>query len=82
MYQCDQCYDYSNGHICKHIHRVHSIRSHPLFTNSTEDVSHDCQGIPEAEFSSGSEESEIEPLEYAESIKKINRSVEYVISNH
>ena len=26
MYSCDhQCYDYSNGHICKHMHRDHSI---------------------------------------------------------
>ena len=26
MYSCDhQCYDYSNGHICKHILRAHSI---------------------------------------------------------
>jgi len=24
MYKCDeQCYDYGNGHICKHIHCVH-----------------------------------------------------------
>ena len=27
MYECDQlCYDYTNGHLCKHIHRVDSIR--------------------------------------------------------
>ena len=26
MYACDsKCYDYNNGHICKHIHRVHSL---------------------------------------------------------
>ena len=26
MYKCDtNCYDYNNGHICKHVHRVHSI---------------------------------------------------------
>ena len=25
MYACDKaCYDYHNGHVCKHIHRVHS----------------------------------------------------------
>ena len=29
MYACDQaCYDYHNGHICKHIHRVHSLIVH------------------------------------------------------
>ena len=27
MYECDQLYyDYTNGHLCKHIHRVDSIR--------------------------------------------------------
>ena len=27
MYKCSrQCYDFNNGHICKHIHRVHSLR--------------------------------------------------------
>ena len=26
MYKCDTtCYDFNNGHICKHIHRVHSL---------------------------------------------------------
>ena len=26
MYHCDPtCYDYSNGHICKHIHRIHTV---------------------------------------------------------
>ena len=26
MYMCDsRCFDYTNGHICKHIHRVHSL---------------------------------------------------------
>ena len=26
MYSCDnKCYDYNNGHVCKHIHRVHSM---------------------------------------------------------
>ena len=26
MYKCDpKCYEYNNGHICKHIHRVHSL---------------------------------------------------------
>lgn len=26
MYTCDgNCYDYNNGYLCKHIHRVHSL---------------------------------------------------------
>ena len=29
MYTCDdRCYDYGNGHICKHIHCVHSLQYH------------------------------------------------------
>ncbi len=29
MYTCDKCcYDYNNGHICRHIHRVHSLHRH------------------------------------------------------
>ena len=27
MYACDdRCYDYGNGHICKHVHCVHSLQ--------------------------------------------------------
>lgn len=30
MYECDStCYEYNNGHICKHIHRVHSMVNNP-----------------------------------------------------
>ena len=26
MYECDpSCYDYNNGHLCKHIHRIQSL---------------------------------------------------------
>jgi len=25
MYKCDNCYDYNNGYLCKHIHWVHSL---------------------------------------------------------
>lgn len=28
MYKCDPlCYDYTNGHICKHIHRIRSLHN-------------------------------------------------------
>ena len=31
MYACDQAfYDYNNGHVCKHIHRVHLITATQL----------------------------------------------------
>ena len=27
MYKCDPlCYDYQNGHLCKHVHCVHALR--------------------------------------------------------
>lgn len=30
MYECDPtCYVYNNGHMCKHIHRVHSLVKNP-----------------------------------------------------
>ena len=31
MYTCDgKCYDYNNGHVCKHVHRVHSLSKQNL----------------------------------------------------
>ncbi len=37
MYTCDKaCYDFNNGHICKHIHRVHSITQTRISTTTTE----------------------------------------------
>ncbi len=33
MYSCDsKCYDYANNHMCKHIHRVHSLFNRNLPT--------------------------------------------------
>lgn len=62
MYHCDhQCYDYSNGHICKHIHRVHSMR-----LSSQAD---DSDSTPVIELTSETE-SDCDPLEFAESIGK------------
>ena len=27
MYTCDEaCYDYNNGHVCRHIHHIHSTK--------------------------------------------------------
>ena len=42
MYKCDTtCYDFNNAHICKHIHRVHSleIKKHPLTTSTLQECS-------------------------------------------
>ncbi len=36
MYSCDsKCYDYSNNHMCKHIHRVHSLFHQNMPTTSS-----------------------------------------------
>ena len=74
MYSCaNQCYDYTNGHICKHIHRVHSMKmlGPQDSESSTEmfDVIH-YMNFTSSETSSESESDEcsVDPLEYAESI--------------
>ena len=62
MYHCDQqCYDYSNGHICKHIHRVHSIRLSLLADGDSEQCT--TNGF-------SSDTSDNDPLEFAESVRK------------
>ena len=67
MYTCDKaCYDFSNGHICKHIHHVHSInilQSKPLVTT----IEH-MSNQPSSEDVSLDESYEFDPLEYAEAI--------------
>ena len=46
MYTCDdRCYDYGNGHICKHIHRVHSLQYHQQ-QGSDEAQDQDFQPVP------------------------------------
>ena len=72
MYHCDNlCYDYSNGHICKHIHRVHSMRLH-LQKDSCSGISDHCTetSISGSDLELSSEaESYNDPLEFAESIR-------------
>lgn len=71
MYSCaEQCYDYTNGHICKHIHRVHSIKMFSHQGSSTEifDPVHYMNfTCSDTSFESESDDC-IDPLEYAESI--------------
>ena len=41
MYTCDsRCYDYGNGHICKHVHRVHSLQQIGHQETSEVDLEH------------------------------------------
>ena len=64
MYKCaSNCYDYNNGHICKHIHRVHSLRK----CNSTSTTA--C-GTASNEQPPSSEYSidDFDTLSYAESV--------------
>lgn len=61
MYSCDnQCYDFTNGHICKHIHRVHSLRLQERPSEATVGL--------EGEAASDIE-SDDDPLEFAESVR-------------
>ena len=61
MYTCDKaCYDFNNGHICKHI-RVHSITQTSTTTEHTNNQ-------PSSEELHLEDSYELDPLEYAESI--------------
>ena len=65
MYTCDKaCYDFNNGHICKHIHRVHSITQTRISTTTTEHTNNQTS----SEELSLEESYDLDPLEYAESI--------------
>lgn len=58
MYKCDStCYDFNNGHICKHIHRVHSL------DNGNQSTPHEQE--PDGLFEDLSPEID---LSYAESV--------------
>ena len=62
MYKCDdQCYDYNNGHMCKHIHRVHSMR----VSESSYDDETTNSGL--SGFEDG--DSDSDPISYAESVR-------------
>ena len=65
MYTCDKtCYDFNNGHICKHIHRVHTLH------HSNSDFYHNnrTHNQTSSEELSLEESYDLDPLEYAESI--------------
>ena len=52
MYSCDnKCYDYNNGHVCKHIHRVHSMIHQDLEGSNTpsQELENDFDTISYAE---------------------------------
>ena len=64
MYTCDKaCYDFNNGHICKHIHRVHSI-----IQTSTTTTEHPKNQAISDELHLEDSDYSFDPLEYAESI--------------
>ena len=41
MYKCDDN-DFNNGHLCKHIHRVHSLDVHMTAHQPTSPVEQQC----------------------------------------
>ena len=67
MYIC--CYDYTNGHLCKHIHRVHSIRMQVQPNHSISTLNHGLRGRPD-------NDSDIDPLEFAESVRDLTTGME------
>ena len=66
MYSCDKaCYDFNNGHLCKHIHRVHSmLKFQDVCTTTTSELA-DPQCLDGG--LSSEDEDELDLLEYAES---------------
>ena len=67
MYKCDKlCYDYANGHLCKHIHFAHTTRKleadcHPQFAAATDSAN-----------SLSDVESDLDTLEFAEHLRDPN----------
>ena len=66
MYQC-QCYDFMNGHICKHIHRVHSKKKYDERQTKAEEHEYTSRQHVDAMADEGNM-SDVDPLEYAESV--------------
>lgn len=66
MYSCAKhCYDYTNGHICKHIHRVHSVKRKTV--NPTVNASNAVLSGDEVDYEPEELQLEIKaPLNYAE----------------
>lgn len=61
MYECDAaCYDYNNGHLCKHIHRIQSI------VNST--LTNDKPEIDQLRSDVSQTDMDVDFLEYAGSV--------------
>ena len=65
MYSCSrQCYDYSNGHICKHIHRVHSLNVTTQLSESQPESTHYFV-----------DEMDNDPLSFVESVRDNSKGI-------
>ena len=65
VYKCDKaCYDFNNGHLCKHIHRVHSL----LHTQATAVMTGHIDHQPLEEGLSLDDSEDFDPSEYAVSV--------------
>ena len=66
MYKCDpSCYDYNNGHICKHVHKVHSVAR-----------SHSVQRVtPDPEYQDDTSDEEMDYLSYAEPVQNSQKGI-------
>ena len=57
MYTCDEaCYDYNNGHVCCHIHHIHSTQHGTQDTMSNDILT---QAIPQAADTHGENATEM-----------------------
>ena len=67
MYKCDpSCYDYNNGHICKHVHKVHSVaRSHSV-----------QRATPDPEYQDDTSDEEMDYLSYAEPVQNSQKGID------
>lgn len=64
MYKCSSsCYDFNNGHICKHIHRVHSLVNSNSTSSTGVEGANDLQPPPLENLT-----DDYDTLSYADSV--------------
>ena len=64
MYKCSSsCYDFNNRHICKHIHRVHSLANSISASSTGADGANNLQSTPLENIT-----DDFDTLSYADSV--------------
>lgn len=82
MYKCDnKCYTFNNGHICKHIHRVHSLSQVRPQDSTVEPIEEACTPDGIGQQCDSVDYTEPTSLVYAESVCNPQRGTYmYVLS--